>query len=409
MRKLKINPPKKLEPFFKTPKRYNVLEGGRGGGKSHGVAEYFLALGMSDKYRFLCTREIQKSIKDSVYQLLSDKIREYNLPYEVKREGISCPLTGSEFFFHGLQDRTSPSLKSFEGADWCWVEEAQAISKKSLDILIPTIRKPGSKIVFTMNRLEESDPVYEKFCVIPTDDVLHIYINYYDNHHCPEKLKQEAERCKEIAYSDYLHIWEGQPMVQGDNKILSLAKVKQAMERTIEPEGGVHCGIDVARFGDDRTVITVRKGLTMLDMQTFTKLRTYETANHAIDMTRGYQDVLYKVDDTGVGGGVTDELVRKELLVLPVNNGQKALDPDKYPNAISEMWFQFRDNLDRYDLIQDQELLRELTGREYSFDNQARRRVEQKDKFKERYGRSPDKADSVLLAFYNISSTSGIV
>jgi len=402
--------PKRLEPFIREPKRFNVLEGGRGGGKSHAVAELLLIKAMESKCRILCTREIQKSIKESVHQLLSDKIKQKQYPFKVLNTSIVCLITGSEFYFHGLQDKTAMNLKSFEGVNYCWIEEAQTISKKSLDILIPTIRKENSKLIFTMNRYEEQDPVYEKFCQKERDDICHIYINYFDNPYCPKELKLEADRCKEDSIDDYNYIWLGLPMQQGENKILKLNKVKQAMERTVEAVGALEIGVDVARFGDDRTIITPRKGFKCYEQYSFTKLRTFEVADRAIEQETNLKEyATFKVDDTGVGGGVTDELFNRAKNVIAVNNGQKAKDPDKYPNAISEMWFEFASIIDQIELPNDPELLKELCGREYKFDKQGRRMVESKDDFKKRYGKSPDKADSLLLAFYEYYVSSGLI
>lgn len=396
-----VSLPDILAPFYEAPKRYNVLEGGRGGAKSHTIAEHLLIEGTQKKIRILCTREIQKSIKESVHQLLSDKIKLRGYAYIIQNTSIVYPLTGSEFYFHGLQDQTIDSLKSFEGVDWCWVEEAQSISKKSLDILLPTIRKDNSKIVFSMNRFEELDPVYERFCTKERDDVCHIYCNYTDNPFCSEVLKREADDCKREYPDDYPHIWLGLPMSQGENKILSIQKVRAAMERQVKAEGGIEIGVDVARFGDDRTVLFKRQGLKILAWKTFTKLRTTETAARVVEMIGDHKEVTVKVDDSGVGGGVTDELYRLGVSVVPVNNGANAMNPDKYPNAISEQWFEFAKIIDQVQIPNDPQILKELCGRSYGFDKKARRQVESKDEFKKRYGRSPDLADALLLCFYS--------
>lgn len=213
---MEVKFPKVFEPFIKSPKRYNLLKGGRGSGKSWTVADWFLILGMTKKMRFLCTREIQKSIKESVHQLLSDKIQQRKLPYRVTQNQIICTLTGTEFYFHGLQDTTAQNLKSMEGIDACWVEEGQTATKKSLDLLIPTIRKEGSFFVFTYNPEEEDDPISQMFDE-NDPDVLIIEANYPDNPYCPEVLIQEAERSKLKAertgdWSDYNHIWLGHPI-----------------------------------------------------------------------------------------------------------------------------------------------------------------------------------------------------
>jgi phage terminase large subunit len=211
---LELKFPKVFEEFIKAPKRYNFLKGGRGSGKSWTIAEWLLVCGLKGNNRYLCGREIQKSLKDSVHKLLSDKIYEKKYPYRVTNNQIICPLTRSEFYFSGLQDQTSQNIKSMEGIDGAWIEEAQTLTKKSLDILIPTIRKKGSFFVFSYNPEDDDDPVAE---LENSPDSLVITANYYDNPYCPEELIKEAQRSKEKAertgdWSDYNHIWLGQPI-----------------------------------------------------------------------------------------------------------------------------------------------------------------------------------------------------
>lgn len=231
-----IQLPSELEEFATNPRRINILEGGRGGAKSHSVADLFLLWGMEKKERFVCLREVQESIEQSVYRLLVDKITEHNYPYMVFSNKIVCPLTETEFYFHGLSGRTAVNIKSFEGATWAWVEEGQTVSKKSLDILIPTIRKEGSKIVFTLNREEPDpgEPVIAEFCQFPSPDVLHIYITYKDNPFLPDTLLAEVKRCIEKSrrtgdWSDYNHIWLGKPLTR-KSKIFNNYRVKDFTE-----------------------------------------------------------------------------------------------------------------------------------------------------------------------------------
>src|SRR5574343_99827 len=143
--------PKKLEFLFK-PKRYKVAYGGRGSGKSWGVARALLIQGAQSPLRILCAREVQKSIKQSVHQLLTDQIQALGLGgfYEVLETEIRGK-NGTQFYFAGLASHTVESIKSFEGAQRVWVEEGQTVSKKSWDILIPTIRAPASEICVTFN------------------------------------------------------------------------------------------------------------------------------------------------------------------------------------------------------------------------------------------------------------------
>lgn len=211
MTELAIKIPAKLEPFLH-PKRHKVVKGGRGGGKSWGIADILLAKGVSEPIRWLCAREIQKSIKDSVHKLLSDKIAAHGLSsfYEVQ-ETVIKGVNGTEFLFAGLQDHTVDSIKSFEGCDGVWVEEAHSVSARSAEVLIPTIRKPGSEIWWSYNPNDESDYVHNRFVVNKDPNAVVVTMNWRDNKWFKD-TEMEAERLQLQAINDdlYQHVWEGQ-------------------------------------------------------------------------------------------------------------------------------------------------------------------------------------------------------
>jgi len=198
-----------FEELFR-PHRYKVFYGGRGSGKSWSVARALLLLGYEKPMRILCAREIQRSISDSVHKLLCEQIESIGLSgaYTITRDAIRC-TSGTEFIFKGL--RSNPQeIKSTEGIDVCWVEEAAAVSADSWDILIPTVRKPNSEIWLTFNPLDESDPTYQRFVLNAPDDAYVCKVNYDGNPAFPDVLKKEMEWLKERDYESYLHIWEGE-------------------------------------------------------------------------------------------------------------------------------------------------------------------------------------------------------
>ena len=210
--------PKKLRCLF-TPARYKFIRGGRGSGKSWGIARALLILGSGKKLRILCTREVQKSIKQSVHQLLTDQIQELGLGqfYEVLANEIRGK-NGAQFFFAGLSDMTADSIKSFEGCDIVWLEEAQTLTKRSLTILIPTIRKEGSEIWASYNPELETDPIHDMAVVNPPPDAVSVLMNYNDNPWFPATLEAERLHAKAtMRPADYAHVWEGQckPAVEG--------------------------------------------------------------------------------------------------------------------------------------------------------------------------------------------------
>lgn len=199
--------------------RYKVAYGGRGSGKSVGFADACLVRALNKKTRILCTRQLQNSIKDSVHKLLSDRIEVLKLlPYfEITRETIRC-INGSEFIFKGIQNNVV-EIKSMEGIDIAWCEEAQSISKESWDILIPTIRKENSEIWVTFNPNREDDETYQRFVRNPPPDCKSVLVNYMDNPYFPEVLRKEMEYCKQIDYPRYEHVWLGQTVMETEAQI----------------------------------------------------------------------------------------------------------------------------------------------------------------------------------------------
>lgn len=403
----RLSMPEKMKAF-QQPSRYKFAWGGRGAGKSQAIARILLHRANKKRIKILCTREIQNSIAESVHSLLSGLINELYIQgeYSITENRITNTRTGSEFIFSGLyQQDKKQSIKSMDSIDVAWVEEAQAVSKKSLDILIPTIRTPGSELWFSYNRLFPDDPVHVLQNSIPEKLKIAVNINYIDNPYLSAELRTEAEISRESYENglseDYPHIWMGEPIGLSEMSIIKSRDIDAAMERKIQPEGAIEIGADIARYGKDRTVIVKRHGLKMLEMKVYNGLSTVEIAGEIRAIAGHDRTIPIKVDDTGVGGGVTDILIADGFNVRPINFGESASDRDRYPNCISEMWFNFRDALQGISIINNTELKGELISREYTIDNKGRRQVEPKDRYKKRYGKSPDLADAVLLAFYD--------
>jgi phage terminase large subunit len=201
--------PHKLQFLFK-PKRYKVAYGGRGGSKSWGFARALLLIASMKPTRILCCREIQKSIKDSVHKLLKDQVSALGLDgfYTITETSIKG-ANGSEFFFSGLA-HNSTHIKSYEGIDIAWVEEAHLVSKSSWEILIPTIREENSEIWVTFNPELEEDETYQRFVLHPPDDAIVVKLDWRDNPWFPEVLKKEKDELKRKDPDAYLTVWEGQ-------------------------------------------------------------------------------------------------------------------------------------------------------------------------------------------------------
>ena len=200
--------PVKLEGLFKKS-RYKVAYGGRGGAKSWGIARALLILGAKSPMRILCAREFMTSMRDSVHKLLSDQIESLGLLgfYEITQASIRGK-NGTEFSFVGLKNNIA-NVKSYEGVDICWVEEAQTVSRLSWNILIPTIRKEGSEIWISFNPELETDETYQRFVANPPADCITMKVNWYDNPWFPETLKLEKDSLKVRDEEAYNQVWEG--------------------------------------------------------------------------------------------------------------------------------------------------------------------------------------------------------
>ena len=391
--------PEKLLPFINSTKRYNLAEGGRLGAKSNFMVMLMLVKGASEKTGLLFAREVQKSLGDSVFSLCCRLIDEHNMPYGYNKTSI-WGYNGTKVSFVGISGVTEQSVKSLDGFKYCFVEEAQALSQSSWDILEPTLRVEENQFFFAMNRLKIKDPIYNHCVNIEPEETLHVNIQYYDNPWITERQLATIENMKSKDYARFEHIYLGKPLESLERSILSLRDVEDSYKRNIvSPEGAIEWGCDVARFGDDRTVIVSRKGLKLLTCDVFTKLPTDKRSD--ILMNKAKKGELIKVDDTGVGGGVTDILRRNGYFVHAVNFGTEAQDKDKYSNTISEMWFNFQEIIKEVDLKEMQGLTEELAYRQWDMDKKGRRMVESKDAFKKEFKRSSDLADGILLAFYN--------
>jgi len=189
-----------------------LLEDGTVTHNSWAFGRILTVRGSKEKLRILCTRELQASIADSVYKLLVDQIMELNLEkyYTIQKNTIYSN-SGSEFLFKGLRFNID-EIKSLEGIDICWVEEAQSVAEESWKVLIPTIRKEGSEIWASWNTGEEKDATYQRFVVNPPDDCLSVKVSFRDNPYFPETLRREMEYCKRVDFDAYEHIWEGNPL-----------------------------------------------------------------------------------------------------------------------------------------------------------------------------------------------------
>ena len=219
---LQLKTPEWALPLLE-PSRYKGAWGGRGSGKSHMFAEMMLEEHiMNQAQSSVCVREIQKSLNQSVKRLLEMKIQEMNAGayFEVQDAVIKSKKADGRIIFQGMQNHTADSIKSLEGYDRAWVEEAQSLSQTSLDLLRPTIRKPGSELWFTWNPRQASDPVDLLLRgPTPPKDANVIKVNYADNPWFPSVLKDEMEYDKRRDPDKYRHVWRGEYLQNSESRV----------------------------------------------------------------------------------------------------------------------------------------------------------------------------------------------
>jgi phage terminase large subunit len=281
--------PSKLSEL-RNPYRYKVLYGGRGGTKSWGIAGQLLLDGTLQCLRVVCLREVQQSIKRSVHQLLADTIERLGLGYhyEVLETEIRG-RNGTTFSFSGLSNLTADSIKSFEGADRAWVEEAQTVTKKSWKILIPTIRKPGSEIWISFNPDLDTDDTYVRFIENTPPDTLLININYEDNPWPTKELDAERDHLKKTDFAEYENVWLGKPRAAAEGAIYTreCANLK-VMNLPPDPLLKVHTVWDLG-FNDATAIIFVQRNLSEIRIVDYTEENHLSIPEHVVKLKeKGY-------------------------------------------------------------------------------------------------------------------------
>lgn len=226
MPELEIVTPRWGLPFLE-PMRYKGLKGGRGSGKSHFFSEMAVEALILDPYLdIVCLREVQKSLKFSAKKLIEGKIRQFKahkmfkmLDTETRRINPQGVTTG-RIIYQGMQDHTADTLKSLEGFGIAWFEEASRMSQRSLELLRPTIREEGSEIWFSWNPDQDTDPI-EKFLVKDTpENAIVTHVNFTDNIHCPQVMKDEARIWAKNDPDTYEHVWHGLHNTKSDDQVL---------------------------------------------------------------------------------------------------------------------------------------------------------------------------------------------
>lgn len=305
-------------PFreFLNPHRYKIAYGGRGSGKSWTAADLLVLMAYQRPLRILCARELQLSISESVHRLIADSIERRGLSsfYTVEKATIYGP-NGSQFLFAGIKNNVT-KIKSMEGIDICWVEEAEAVSAHSWNVLIPTIRKEGSEIWATFNPGNILDETYQRFVVSPPPDAYVVKVNYNDNPWFPPVLRREMEAMRETDPELARHVWDGEPVADSALAIIKPEWIAAAVDAhkvlNLDTSGGVIGGFDVADEGADANALIFRRGILAYSAEEWKDRDPNSAARHTF--MRSLQeraDAVY-FDNIGVGAGAKGA-IREEL------------------------------------------------------------------------------------------------
>ena len=455
MRVLDIKTPRWAVPLYadKTaaglPVRYKGAWGGRSSGKSHEFAGAVVEAMVADPdCNVVCVREIQKSLALSAKKLIESKIEAFGVGhlFEVLKTEIRRIDGKGMCIFVGMQDHTADSVKSLEGFDIAWIEEAQSLSQRSLDLLRPTIRKEGSQIWATWNPRRRSDPIERLLRARNRPDAIVVRANYTDNPFLPDTVKAEAIDAKENDPDGFGHTWLGDYESLGSKVVIPAIWVQSAIgladDLGLEITGKDYAALDVAggEDGGDENALALRKGIGLICVESWNGLDTSLTTQKAVNycQARGVLDLAY--DSIGVGEGVGGEWAsmgrRREqpqrMTLTPWAGGAAVQHPetrvepsdprspknkDQYHNLKAQAWFALRKRFEnahkaRRGLPYDADMLisiprdlpnllqleQEITQPQHKTSATGKTMVDKQPDD----ARSPNLADAVVMAYYPI-------
>ena len=311
---------------------YFLIPGGRGGGKSEPISKLLVEISeVEHDVECLCTREVQNSIEESVYSYIQKWVIElgYQDHFKFLQNKIINTKTNFIFRFKGLKGSTeTESLKALAKTKYVWCEEARTLSKKSIKMLLPSVRMDGRKLIFTYNNGREDDPIE---ALKLYEETMFVQINIFDNPFCPETLWKQCQADKLIDYDDYLHTWEGQYIKDDPTRVIIpfswLEKCLNAHKKIgYEPTGKLFAGVDVAEgetIKHDKNSIAIRQGAVCKGFKSWQCKNIYESVGvvKAEYYEWGFEDVYF--DGVGIGAGYASEVARIDNVEedkLPFNN-----------------------------------------------------------------------------------------
>lgn len=435
--------PTKFRPLFESIWRFIIFYGGRGSGKSFSIARALVLRAYTQPIRVLCCREIQKSISDSVIQMLADQIEMLGLQafFDVQKTQI-IGQNGSRFTFAGLKTNIT-SIKSMTGIDVVWVEEGENVSKESWDVLIPTIREDGSQIIVSFNPKNILDDTYQRFVIHPPERCKSVLVNWQDNPYFPKELLEDLEQMRERDYELYRHVYEGEPVADSELAIIKPLWIEKSIDAhkklQFSATGRKVVGFDVADEGQDANVLCFAHGSIVFDLSEWRGTDVIYSADTAYQWAteKGVDEIVF--DSIGVGAGVKAQFKRlnRRIICTGFNAGGEVLrkdaeyqagkkNGDMFANVKAQAWWALRDRFyktyraiefgDKYpddelislssNLPELEYLMAELARPRVDYDNNGRVKVESKKDMRKRGIPSPNKADALVMCFAPLKNKS---
>lgn len=440
-----LNP--NLREFWTTKARNRVLYGGRASSKTYDAAGFAIFLARTYKLKFLCTRQFQNRIAESVYSVLKIQVEAFGLESEFRilESSIIHKVTGSEFIFYGIA-RNIREIKSTVGVDVLWLEEAEGLTAEQWRVLEPTIRDAGSQVWVVFNPRFVSDFVWQRFVVNPPPNTIVRHINYDENPFLSDDMREIIFSAKDEDYEEYEHVYLGAPRTDEDSVIIKSSWIEAAIDAHIklgfEPKGKKRIGFDVADSGADKCANVFVHGSVVLwadewgageDELLISCSRTFSAARE--------REASITYDSIGVGahaGAKFDELNSAsgsgKVRYSRFNAGGAVFDPegfysrsrieriknkDQFSNLKAQTWWmvadRFRNTFDAVrngTVYKDDELISissglpmlvklktELATPKRDFDQNGRVKVESKKDLSKRDIASPNIADAFIMCF----------
>lgn len=447
-----LNP--NLKTFWTTRKPYKLLRGGRFSGKTHDAAGMAAFLARNYSLRFLCIRQFQNRITDSVYTVIKEKIETagWEDEFDIGVSSIKHKTTGSEFLFYGIA-RNLNDIKGTEGVDICWIEEGEGLTESQWEVIDPTIRKEGAEIWLLWNPKFVTDFVQTKLPRLLGDDCVVRHINYPENPFLSQTALDKAERLKAADPDAYRHIYLGEALTDDDSVVIKASWIAAAVDAHLLipeiAEGRYFMGYDIADDGNDKCATIIRRGGLAFESD--------EWAGKEDELlkstTRAYRSASkhgahINYDSIGVGasaGAYIAELNQKQssankLRYSKFNAGAKVHKPkaiyehkttneDFFSNLKSQAWWtvadRFRLTYQVVTAIQEgkeppkykpdelisicskidklEQLKAELAIPRRDFDNNGKVKVESKKDLAKREVPSPNMADAFIMAYAPVS------